>query len=242
MRIKIKLSSNKSAVPINNQTDINGWIHKCLGENNIYHDTVSNYCISMLCGGKADKDMKTLSFKDGGYIVVTSNDQIFLDTLINGLLDNTLFNYGMKFIGFEYISEQFENGWNHFATLSPFVIVRDKTLSGKDKYFKLDDEDFQLGVKESLLRKLNGINKTNKLDLNLSDFQVNIPKHSAHKVKRIYLRKKDKEVKIYANVCHISIKSNKKVIDILYNTGIGQSCGSGFGTIYKQENKYLYKF
>lgn len=40
----------------------------------------------------------------------------------------------------------------------------------------------------------------------------------------------------------IKIKGNKKLITKLYNYGLGQSTGSGFGTIYKVENFEKYKF
>ena len=50
-----------------------------------------------------------------------------------------------------------------------------------------------------------------------------------------------KNVINHANQCHISIHTNKKVAELLYNIGLGQSTGSGFGTIYKTENHKTYK-
>ena len=44
-----------------------------------------------------------------------------------------------------------------------------------------------------------------------------------------------------ANQCQISIYTNKKIAELLYNIGIGQSTGSGFGVIYKTENHKLYR-
>ena len=69
------------------------------------------------------------------------------------------------------------------------------------------------------------------------NFDVKIPEHVNHKVSKVIV----KNVLNLANTCHISIHTNKKVAEILYNIGIGQSTGCGFGTIYKTENKTLYR-
>ena len=88
----------------------------------------------------------------------------------------------------------------------------------------------------SLLRT---INKLSKIDssLDLSDFNIVIPKNNSHKVKKIVV----KNVINKANSCHINVHANKNVVELLYNIGIGQSTGSGFGTIYKTENHHLYR-
>jgi len=51
-----------------------------------------------------------------------------------------------------------------------------------------------------------------------------------------------KNVINHASSIQISVKTNKAVASKLYNLGLGQSTGSGFGTIYKTENYELYKF
>ena len=48
-------------------------------------------------------------------------------------------------------------------------------------------------------------------------------------------------VKNVVNQCQVDIKCNKYVAELIYNLGIGQSTGCGFGTIYKTENRKLYK-
>ena len=50
-----------------------------------------------------------------------------------------------------------------------------------------------------------------------------------------------KNVVNYANSCHINVYTNRKVAELLYNIGLGQSTGSGFGTIYKTENRSFYR-
>ena len=232
MRIKIKFSKNTGDVPVHNQAILNSYIHKCLGVNNVYHDAKSDYNISHLYGGKLNVETNMLSFEDGGYIVISSKDSEFINKILIGVINNPILTGGMSFAGVDHMSEQFVNGWNYFATLSPFIIKKyvEKSVYS---FVTLKDEDFEGQVKTYLLNKISKIDA--KLDL--SDFDVKIPVNDKHKVKRILV----KNVINSGNLCHISIHTNKKVAELLYNIGIGQSTGSGFGTIYKTENHNLYK-
>jgi CRISPR-associated endoribonuclease Cas6 len=203
-----------------------------LGQNNEYHDNKSNYCISHLYGGKLNPDNISLSFPNGGYITATSSDGVFLNKLLIGVINHPNIIHGMTFAGVDYINETFIDGWNHFATLSPFIIKKniDKQTY---KFVTLNDDDFALEVKNGLLNKLSKLDPS----LDLSDFDIRIPKHPSHKVKRILV----KNVINTANQCHISIHTNRKVAELIYNIGVGQSTGSGFGTIYKTENHNKYR-
>lgn len=232
MRFKIDFSKNTIPVPISNQHLLNSYIHKCLGKNNKWHNSEGTYSISSLQGGILNGDKKTLSFNSGSYIIVTSLNIEFLNELFNGILNNQdLFN-GMKWAGTTPIKENFLNGWNHFATLSPFVI-KHYDENGKYKFLTLDDEDFQSKVKDYLIHKIKKLKK----DADLSEFDVLIPKHNSHKVKKVLV----KNVINKANQCHISINCSKSIAEFIYSIGLGNSPGSGFGTIYKTENKDLYK-
>lgn len=233
MRIKISFSPNTSEVPVNNQSFLNSYVHKCLGRNNEYHDKKNNYCISSLIGGYLNKEQQTVDFKNGAFFVISSADLTFLNKLLIGIMQNPEFGFGMVFKNVEHISnETFLNGWNHFSTLTPFII---KEYFDKKNYsfVTLKDHDFQIKVKDYLIKKLTKIDP--KLDL--SDFDINIPNHEAHKVRTVMV----KNVVNKANRCQISIHTNKKVAELLYNIGLGQSTGSGFGTIYKTENQSLYR-
>lgn len=231
MRIKFNFSKNISEVPIHNQALMNSYIHKCLGRNNEYHDAKSNYNISHLYGGKLNRDNGMLAFDKGGYFVVSSQDNEFINKLLMGVLNHQDLFHGMKFAGVDHIKENFVNGWNYFATLSPFIVKRYASM--KDySFITLNDENFEGELQRYLINKLSKIDA--KLDL--SDFEVKIPKNDNHKIKKILV----KNVINMANSCHINIHTNKRVAELLYNIGLGQSTGSGFGTIYKTENHHLY--
>jgi CRISPR-associated endoribonuclease Cas6 len=230
MRIKVLLSATSKELPINHQHIVNSFIHRVLGKNNIYHDAINDYSISQLQGGKWIKDTKNISFKNGGYIIITSLNQSFINEIMIGLY-TTPFYEDIKVSGIEFIDEKFYNGWNHFVTLSPFIIKQYK--SKKEYTFRtLKDTDFEVRLKEYLINKLYKIDNT----LDLNDFDVKIPKHDNHKVKKVIV----KNVKNEANLCHINIHTNTKIAKLLYSIGLGQSTGCGFGTIYKTENANLY--
>ena len=44
-----------------------------------------------------------------------------------------------------------------------------------------------------------------------------------------------------ANQCQVSINCKKELAELIYNIGLGQSTGSGFGTVYKTENHKMYR-
>ena len=255
MRIKVNFSANTSLVP-NNGKVILEYVHRCLGRDNEYHDKASSYSISQLYGGEISKeDSNCLNFPNGGYFTVSSQDKDFVNNYLLGLINNPEISYGMKFKNLEHIKEMFMDGWNHFATLSPFVI---KVIYGKGEYGfhtlegeykRVDgkwqncndsDYNFEDVVKKYLINKLKKINDT----IDLSDFNVKIDefdenkvKHNKHKVKKVLV----KNVLNFANQCQMSIFCSRGVAEMLYNIGIGQSTGAGFGTIYKTENHHIYR-
>lgn len=231
MRLKILLSGTEKELPINHQHIVNSFIHRALGRDNQYHDAKNDYSISSLQGGKWIPNTQNISLKNGGYIIISSLNKKFLNDIILNLY-TTKFYEDIRVTGIEFIEEKFINGWNHFATLSPFII---KNYTSKDAYSfnTLRDEGFETLVKNYLIKKLNKIDPT----LDLTNFDIKIPEHVNHKVSKVIV----KNVLNLANTCHISIHTNKKVAEILYNIGIGQSTGCGFGTIYKTENKTLYR-
>lgn len=240
MRVKINYTKNEIPVPIQNQSFLNGYIHKCLGENNEYHNAKNDYCISNLRGGVRNNPNNTLSFNDGGFICVTSNNQSFLGEIISGVLKNPELGWGMTFKTLDFIKEDFigsekkkqQNAWHHFATLSPFII---KEYADKKNYtfVTLNDENFSEKVKLYLINKLSEIYK----DIDLTGFDVKIESRPSNKVKGILVKNTINR----ANQCQISIFCTADVAEKIYTLGIGQSTGSGFGTIYKTENHSKYK-
>jgi CRISPR-associated endoribonuclease Cas6 len=244
MRLKINFHGSNTLVPINNNHILKSYINKCLSNNENYHGKVHESCVSQISGGKKIKDQALLDFSKGAFIIITSSDMIFINQLIIGMLQDTELGFGLMFHNFELIDEKFYDGWNHFATLSPFIIEdRGVLINGHRRYITLRDEDFQDKVEIYLKNKISKINPS----LDLFDFKVKIDRnHPSHKVKMISVRRfKDDgsfvDVLNHSNQCFISIHTNKKTAELLYNIGIGFSTNIGFGTIYKTENVAKYR-
>jgi CRISPR/Cas system endoribonuclease Cas6 (RAMP superfamily) len=260
MRLLIRFSENTSYISTINQHLIDSYIyHKCLKDDKEIHNAKNDYCISHLYGGKLNKNNNTINFPNGAFILVTSQKEEFLNKIILGVLNNVDFIGGMKFKTFEFISEEFINGWNYFATLSPFIV---KEYISKKEYifFVFNDKAFLNKASENVKQKIKVMeekefseiltnhtkNKLGKIysSIDLKDFKVEVKTHPSHKIKTIfqqYDHENKKSVVNYANQCHVNIFCSKEIAEIIYNLGIGQSTGSGFGTIYKTENHKLYK-
>lgn len=228
MRLKINFSKNTEKVP-HNLNVVNSYIHTCLGRNNIYHNSHSNYSISGLLGGLIVDGGRNIEYDNGSYIIVTSSDSNFLNKIILGILSNSELGYGMKFIRFDHISEEFRDGWNNFKTTNNGFILKRK----EGGYYTLNDSDTISALKAQIINKFSKINS----NLNFNDLDIVITDNNSHKVKATY----SKNVKNMSNVCQINIFTNKLVAETIYNYGIGQSCGSGFGTVYTTQFNDFYK-
>ena len=230
MRIKINLSSCDTPLNINNQFMVNSYIHRVLGENNPYHDTPSDYVVSNLRGGKWIPGSDTIDFSNGGFIVLSTIDNEFLNKILLGLFSGIEFGKGIRFTGIDYIEEKiYVGGVNHFRTLTPILL---KGRKGEQKFLTIEDSKF---VNELESRTKNRLNKI-KDNLDWGDFKIVIKEHTKHKVRSVLI----KDIINRASECQIDIYGSKGVLDLIYNTGIGQSCGSGFGLLVKTESKKIY--
>ena len=260
MRLALKFSKNTEPVSTINQHLVNGYIHtKCLKGETAYHSKKNDYCISHLYGGKLNPLDKTIDFSNGAFIYVTSQDEVLLNKIMIGVLNNPEFTHGMNFETYEFVKETFVDGWNHFATLSPFILRKSITL--KDyKFFVLNDEKFLSKANDKTKERIIVLNdqdfsecitnhtkgKLEKMypELNLTDFKIEVKNHPGHKIKPSF-KEFDHQTKRcvlnFTNQCQISIFCSKVVAEKIYNIGIGQSTGSGFGTIYKTENHKKYR-
>jgi CRISPR-associated endoribonuclease Cas6 len=232
MRIKINFTKNTENVP-NNQDFINSYIHaKCLKHND-YHDTPSDYCISRLLGGTVIENGKYVNYPNGGYLLLTSLDYEFLNKIILGVMNNPNIGYGMTLVNIEDIKEEFYNGFNYFKTTKSGFILRRKNPINNSKYHTINDDDINDVLKNHIINKFSKINP----NLDFSNFTVEITNHKSNKTVNLLV----KNVVNTSNICQIKINSNKKLAEYIYNYGIGQSTGSGFGTIYTTQYHRKYK-
>lgn len=220
MIVKVKFSKPTMDVPVNNQKELNSYIHKCLGANNKFHDAFSDYCVSSLQGGKLDFSTGMLYFEDVPYILFTTNNQEFTVQFLNGIMKNENTLFGMHYDGFEFSDFEVSNYFDKVFLVSPLLLkIKDKKISVKD------DNYLQL-LKEHCIKKLahNGI-----VD---ETFDIEIRNENKAKVKKIMVG----DVFNICSMVSFIIKGKKETRLKLYNLGLGTSTGSGFGfvKIYKK--------
>ena len=206
-------------------------------------------------------DMKTLSYTNGAYVIVASDDEKFLEAITNGLIKNKDLVAGMRFSDFDLIEEKIYDGYNHFYTLSPILLkvnsLEDKMLwktvilkaRGYEKFERyhnlviMDYPEYEETLTKYLRCKLTTINEKKDLGLDLDGFRVTVRKHNLNMIKNIHADKPNgASVGNPSTICNLTIYSNKEVAELLSNIGIGMSTAFGFGTIYKAENSKTYPF
>lgn len=224
MRLKVIFKGYDVFEP--NQKHINSYFHKCLGNNNVYHDNKSNYCLSTMIGGKL-VDGKIV-INDYMYFYVTTTDMKLLEILMKNIPINNMFGK-LKFDKFDIITEQHYDGYNIFRTISP-ILLKQK-INDKIKYITINDDNFQDYLYENIknLLKINSIPYEN--------LKVIVNKHKSNKIKTIMV----KNIKNIGTMCDIIIHCDLKTTEFIYNNGIGFSRGGGFGTIYNTKNKEIYE-
>lgn len=230
MRVKLVFNKSEELIPIQNQDIVNSWIHKCLGENNKWHDATNDYSVSSLCGLKFE-NKEYLSIKNGAYIIVSSLNNEFIDDLLKNI-DKYFLYKDIKISNIEILNEKIYDGYNIFYTLSPILIRNEK-----DRCITLNDNDFEKILQNKIRNKIKAINKNHKTKYD-ENLRLEIIKNGVNKVKLIYVHNNANKCNIFSFILH----TNKQTSELLYNCGIGISTGSGFGTIYTKENKHLYKW
>lgn len=221
MRILIETTKNTQIVPYNYQQRLIGVLHKWLGENNL-HDKISLYSYSWLMNGKG-KGEKGLSFDNGSKWFISFHDDTYLKKIIDTILKFPEMFYGME-VTDVYIQENPDlSNQEVFKLASPIFIKRNIT-EDNEKHYTFNDEETNELMKETLLHKMEeaGLAKDNTLEI---AFDLS------------YNNRKTKKVNIHgigniANFCPVIIKGKATTKLFAWQCGLGNSTGSGFGSIY----------
>ena len=204
-----------------NQQLVSSFIHNVLGDNNKYHDTFSSYAISSIQGGclKGDK----IEFNNGGYIQISSPNSEFLNDFFVNVSSriNTEIANGIYLKSFEFKEFDCDEYYDVIHTISP---VRLK--NSDDIEITIDDESFLKVLTEKTIAKL----KKWDTDIDLRGFKIELYKPENAKSKLISVKD---NTYTKASLIRLVIKGNKITRRVLYNLGIGQSTGCGFGSVKK---------
>jgi CRISPR-associated endoribonuclease Cas6 len=175
-------------------------------------------------------------FPNGGKIIVSTKDIDMLNTLLSGVSSNPDLKWGMKYTNIDFVDEHIYNGVNHFFTLSP-ILMKINLGDSQCRYVTIGDADFDEILTKRTIAKLQAISTKQELKLDLRGFQIVSANNSKGRIMKVAV----KNVVNKASHTIISVKSNKKVAELIYNLGLGQSTGSGFGCICNVENIGKYK-
>lgn len=217
-RIKIELTKPTVPVPINNQHNLNGFIHESFGTNNPYHDKFSDYSISSLQGGRLNDDRHTLNFDtESPHFFISSDNEEFLMFAVQSFIVTKASMFGMKFHTIGVFDDfKLNKYYDDVITISP-IIVKNK----EGKKITIEDDDFIYYLTENCKKKL--------LHKEIVDPTLKIEIINPHKAKS-----KCVWVGNVFNPCsmvRLRIYGTKQTRSILYNMGLGGSTGSGFGAI-----------
>lgn len=216
MRLIVNYTKNTEDVPQDNQRLLNTYIHKCLGNNNKYHDTFSDYAISSLQGGHTNE--KVVNFNDGGYFIISSNNIQFIEDIISGIQKNVDLFCGMKLSGVVISDFNAHKDYDIVLTISPILLKRSDS-----SICIFSDDDFIDVLETNCKNKLDKLN----INLDLSDFKIELYKPEQSKVSVVKVKKHFNK----ASKIKMIVRGNLDARKSLYNLGFGKSTGSGFGSI-----------
>lgn len=215
MIVKIYFSKPTVNITINNQKMLNSYIHRCLGKNNEYHNSFSDYAISSLQGGTATKD-GFLLFNQNPYIIVSSNNFNFISKLINGVQFSGEEMCSMKYDRMEIEEYKTHNYFDKIVTISP-ILLKDKS----NRKITINDDEWVNTLTNQCKSKLH------HLGIDDDSFKIEIRNKNKAKSKLIWVG----DVFNPCSMVSLIVYGNKKTRLALYNVGLGNSTGSGFGTI-----------
>lgn len=216
-RLRINLTQPTVDVPVNNQHNLNGFIHESFGKENPYHNSFSNYSISSLQGGKLNSDKKTLNFANEKPHFFISGDNDFLVYAVNAFITTKASMFGMKFESVGAFDDfKLNKYFDDIITISP-IIVKNK----QNRKITVADNDFLdcliLNCKQKLL--YSGIEDPT--------FKMEIINPHKSKSKCIWVG----NVFNHCSNVRLRVYGKKKTRETLYNMGLGGSTGSGFGSV-----------
>ncbi len=219
MRLKLKLSKNKTTIPFDYQQKLVGTIHKWMGRND-EHGKQSVFSFSQLQSGVLVEN--GFNFPEGSVLYFSSTDNKFLTSIYKGIKEDPTLFCGLKVYEIDMQSEPAFRNRERFPLLSPLFFKQKVDGKNKPKHFTFEDEETENLLTEAVKRRLdfNGIpDDTLKITFD-----------------KIYQGKKTKVIKYRGignktSVCPIIVEGKFETMEFLWNNGVGHSTGIGFGCL-----------
>ncbi|MCI1648613.1 MAG: CRISPR-associated endoribonuclease Cas6 [Bacteroides sp.] len=218
MRIYLKTTPNSENVPFDYQQKMIGVLHKWLGTNQL-HDLMSLYSFSWLMNGKIIE--KGFSFERGAKWFISFYDERYVKDIIKTILNDPEMFSGLTVTDIDIQETANLQEQNYFRLASPIFIKR--KIENNIQFYTFEDAEANDLLVETIKHKMELANLPVDETLKLS-FDLN------------YLNKKIKKVRIHnidnkCNMCPVIIEGKNYTKDFIWNVGLGNSTGSGFGAI-----------
>jgi CRISPR-associated endoribonuclease Cas6 len=219
MRIIIKTTKNQNIIPFDYIPLMVGAIHKWIGGNNDLHGKISLYTFSWLKG--SEKVKSGFHFPTGASFFISAHDEKLIGKIIKGAMEQPELFFGMSVNEISLVSNpSFEKGEAYFPVASP-VLIKRKEADRVNHYLFSDPKSDEL-LTETMVKKMSlaGIDSTG---LSIS-FDRN---YHAAKTKVVNYN----GIKSKGNVCPVIVKGSPEQIEFVWNVGVGNSTGIGFGAL-----------
>lgn len=219
MRICINTTSNNEIIPFDYQQKLIGVLHKWLGNNEL-HDSISMYSFSWLMNGKITTT--GYNFERGAKWFLSFVDDKYLKTVVKTILDDPAMFGGLVVSDVSILEDPDLSQRSQFYVASPIFIKR--KVEDNIKYYTFEDVEANQLMIDTINHKmeLSGlpIDETLKISFDLS--------YSKKKIKKVRIHKIDCK----CNMCPVIIEGKESTKNFIWNVGVGNSTGAGFGAIY----------
>jgi len=199
---------------------LTGTIHKWIGSQNKEHGEVSLYSFSWLNGGRKSNNSKGLVFEQGASFFISAFDSDFLHRIVKAIQNDPVMFCGLAVSEIIIQNDPDLTEKEHFQVASPVFIKR--AVDNRIKHFRFDDKEVSELLKETILTKMQNAGITD------STLEIDFDK-SYSKAKQTLVHYGD--IKNKANICPVIIKAKPETKTFIWNVGLGNSTGVGFGAL-----------
>ena len=217
MRVHIKINANKTIIPFEHQPLLVGTIHKWLGTNK-EHGKVSLYSFSRLEGGELNK--QGLKFADGSSFFFSSHKPELIKKLISGIQVDPVMFHGLE-VSEVILEEDPDLTKREFFLLGSPIFIK-KTTDIKTDHILFNDPRANDCLKETILTKMKEAGFMDEsfdicFDKSFAKARTNLVDYNG--------------IKNRTSWCPVIIKGNADTKLFIWNVGLGNSTGIGFGAI-----------
>lgn len=220
MRIYLRTTPNSQPVPVDYQQKLVGTIHKWIGADNNLHNDLSLYSFSWLQGSKLEG--KSLQFRHGASFFISFYEESVIKDIVRTILRDPQMFCGMAVSDVQIVETPDLSNKTLFYCGSP-VFIKRRLEDGRVRQYNFNDVESARLMKETLINKMR--------HAGLEDDSLDIRFDTTYRGKRLkFIRYHGVGNK--ASMCPVLISGRVETKQFVWNVGVGNCTGIGFGAIY----------